>query len=81
MYNEYKNIIAAQVTSAIALTNDEKKKILDAIEKSTRKKVLLEESVDQDLIGGFVLNIKDQQLDNSVSGQLKQLKRKFLTRV
>ncbi len=81
MYHEFKNIVTTQVTSAITLSTDEKNKILNAVEKSTGKKVILEEKVNQELIGGFVLNIKDQQLDNSVSGQIKQLKRKLLTRV
>jgi len=81
MYNEYKNIISARITSAIPLTPGEKEKVLKAITNYSGKKVILEESIKKDLIGGFILNIKDLQLDNSISGQIKQLKRKFLNRV
>ncbi len=80
LYNEHKNILHAKIASAISLTEAEKKKILTAIEADKKKKVILDETIDKDLIGGFVLNIKDQRLDNSVAGQLKQLKRKFLNR-
>jgi F-type H+-transporting ATPase subunit delta len=39
--------------------------------------VTLHKSVDEDLLGGFILRVGDQQYDASVSNQLNTLKRKF----
>ena len=39
--------------------------------------VELEEKVDKDLIGGFVLNVGDKQIDASIKSKLKALKVKF----
>jgi len=44
---------------------------------SNKKEVELEEKVDKDLIGGFVLNVGDRQIDASVKSKLKTLKLKF----
>ena len=35
--------------------------------------------VDPDLIGGFVINIDNEQLDASISNELKQLRLKLLS--
>ena len=43
----------------------------------TTKEVTLHKSVDEDLLGGFILRVGDQQYDASVSNQLNTLKRKF----
>jgi F-type H+-transporting ATPase subunit delta len=44
---------------------------------SGMENVELEERVDKDLIGGFVLNVGDRQVDASVRSRLKALKLKF----
>jgi F-type H+-transporting ATPase subunit delta len=46
-------------------------------ELSHKKEVELEEKVDKDLIGGFILNVGDRQIDASVKSKLKALKLKF----
>ena len=80
-YNDYKKIIKAQVTSAVSLSESEKKHIVAYVTNRTGKKVELNESVDAELIGGFLLRIKDEQIDNSISGQLNSLKRKFTEKI
>jgi F-type H+-transporting ATPase subunit delta len=37
----------------------------------------IDEVVEPELIGGFVLRVGDQLIDHSVSGKLKSLKREF----
>jgi F-type H+-transporting ATPase subunit delta len=44
---------------------------------SNRKEVELEEKIDKDLIGGFILNVEDKQIDASIRNNLKKLKLKF----
>jgi F-type H+-transporting ATPase subunit delta len=44
---------------------------------SNMKQVELVEKVDKDMIGGFVLNIADRQIDASIKNKIKALKVKF----
>ena len=77
-YNEYKGIGFASVISAVPLDQELRSQI-EAIAKklSAQNKTELAEKVDPALIGGFVLNVGDKQIDASVSSKLKALKLKF----
>ena len=56
------------------LLRDEFKKIVSG---SSNKKVELSEKVDPDLIGGYILRIADQQIDESIQSKLNNIKVKF----
>lgn len=75
-YNQYKGIVIAEVESAVPLTDDIKVALKSMVGKN-KNEVILEEEVNEDIIGGFILKIGDQQLDNSLSTKLKKLKREF----
>lgn len=77
-YNEYKGIGKASVTSTIPIDENLRRE-LEAIAKklSNKKQVELEEKVDKDLIGGFILNVGDRQIDASIKNKLKALKINF----
>ncbi len=77
-YNEYKGIERATVTTTIAMDSKLKSEIESIVKKlSNKNQVELVEKVDKDLIGGFVLNVGDRQIDASVKNKLKSLKVKF----
>ena len=44
---------------------------------SDKKQVELVEKIDNDMIGGFVLNVGDRQIDASIKNKIKALKVKF----
>jgi F-type H+-transporting ATPase subunit delta len=74
-FNEFKGIGKATVVSAIALDATLRNEILSIVKKiSDRKEVELIEKVDSSLIGGFVLNVGDRQIDASMKSRLKALK-------
>lgn len=77
-YNIIKGIEKATVTTAIAL-DKELRKQMEALVISVSKfdKVELEERVDPDLIGGFILTVDDKQIDDSLRSKLKALNLKF----
>lgn len=77
LYKAWKGIKTAHVTSAIALTTAEKAGILEILSKLTDKKIDLIEKTDQGLLGGFVLNIDNFQVDQSISSKIKELKKDF----
>lgn len=77
-YNIYKGIEIATVTTAVKLDDGLRasfKKIVMQI--SDQKKVELEEIVDENIIGGYVLKVGDRQLDDSIKSKIKELELKF----
>ena len=77
-YNEFKGIVHAFIKLTIPMD----KELRDAVEKivkelSNKEHVELEEKVDKDLIGGFILNVGDRQIDASIKSKLKALSLKF----
>lgn len=77
-YNEFKGIKKATVTTAVPLDAKLRAEFENMVKKySDKKQVELIEKVDKDMIGGFVLNIADRQIDASIKNKLKALKVKF----
>jgi F-type H+-transporting ATPase subunit delta len=77
-YNKINGIQTATITSSMPLTPKMRTEVEKIVAKASGKKVLLEEKIDKELIGGFVLNIGDRQLDESIAGNLNRLRIKLL---
>lgn len=77
-YNVHTGIVRAEVTTTVPM-HDSLRKSVEAIVKnlSQREKVEIVEKVDKDLIGGFVLQVGDKQIDASVKGKLRTLRTAF----
>jgi F-type H+-transporting ATPase subunit delta len=67
----------AFVTTAVPLTADLEKKILEKVLQLTGKKVEVKSTIDEKIIGGFVLRVGDLQYDASIASKLSNLKREF----
>jgi F-type H+-transporting ATPase subunit delta len=77
-YNLHKGIGKATITSAVPLDAQLRGEFEAIVKKVSEKdKVELVEKVDKDMIGGFVLNVGDRQIDASIKNKLKALKVKF----
>ena len=77
-YNEYKGIGKATITTTIAMDKELRDAIENIVRKlSNKKQVELNEKIDKDLIGGFILNVGDRQIDASIKNKLKALSLKF----
>lgn len=77
-YNAAHGIGQASITTAFPLD----KKLRDEVSELAKKlcgekKVELKEEVDEDLIGGFVLDVGDRQVDTSIRSSLNKLKIQF----
>ena len=55
-----------------------KEELQKVMQERTGFKVVLDESVDESLIGGFVLQVDDLRMDASVEGQLRRLHRNLV---
>ncbi|HMJ69191.1 MAG TPA: ATP synthase F1 subunit delta [Cyclobacteriaceae bacterium] len=77
-YNAHKGIGKASVTTTIAMDEKTRSQFETIVKKlADRKEVELEEKIDKELIGGFILNVEDKQIDASIRNSLKKLKLKF----
>ena len=77
-YNDYHEIGGASVTTAVPLDKQLREEIEQIVKKlSHTKQVEITEKVDPEMIGGFVLNVGDRQVDASIKNKLKALKVKF----
>ncbi|WP_370088896.1 ATP synthase F1 subunit delta [Ekhidna sp.] len=77
LYNVKKGFSEVSVTTSIKLDADMKKAFEKLAKDITGKEPILKEKVDPEIVGGYILRLGDRQLDESVSGQLKDLKLKF----
>lgn len=69
----------ADITSARALSGEEKREIESRVERLTSKKVRARYSANPDLLGGIVIRIGSTIYDGSVRGQLQKLKEQLST--
>ena len=63
--------------SSITLTKELEEKVLAKVKALTNREVLLENIIDESIIGGFILQIGDKQYNASISGKLESLRKKF----
>lgn len=80
LFQELQGKQEAEVTTAVPLTPALEKVVMEKIKTLTDKKVELVSTVDQDIIGGFILRLGDQQFDASVANQLQSLEHKLSNR-
>jgi len=78
-YNEEHNIAVATAVSAVEMTQEQKKRLVDALEQKTGKSVQLTCKVDSALRGGMRVQMGGYRFDNSVASRMDGLKRALMT--
>jgi len=77
-YKEHKKIHTVKLTTASPLTNELKNAIIAQVKKTGGfENIELEEKVDKDIIGGFILQVGDKLVDASIAYDLKAIARQF----
>ncbi|MER3498211.1 MAG: F0F1 ATP synthase subunit delta [Chitinophagaceae bacterium] len=77
-YKKHKGIHTVKLTTATAINEDLKNKIIEQIRQNSHmKNIELEAKVDENIIGGFVLQAGDKLIDASIAYDLKQVARQF----
>jgi F-type H+-transporting ATPase subunit delta len=69
-----RNSVIAEVRSAIPLDEDHRRRLADALSKSTGKNVEVKVIVDPTVIGGVVAKVGDMVIDGTVKRRIEQLK-------
>jgi F-type H+-transporting ATPase subunit delta len=74
----HKGITPGVIRSAKKLSSGQREQIEKKVESLTGKKILFSEEIDQSLIGGFIVKVRDTVIDLSVKGQLEKLRHKLV---
>ena len=75
---EHRGIVEAEVTTAVALADADKAKLVASLKTQLGKEVILKEHVDASTIGGMKLFVGGYQIDNTVSGKLRALRNQLI---
>ncbi|MFN8416645.1 MAG: ATP synthase F1 subunit delta [Cytophagaceae bacterium] len=76
-YHEKAGIVKAEVITVSPLTDAQRDNFIAIVGKGG-KKVELTETINESIIGGFVLKIGDKQVDQSIKSKLSKLKQNLL---
>ncbi len=77
IYDYYKNMQVATVTTAVELTSELEAKIQKKIVEITGNSATINNIINPDILGGFILRVGDVQYDASISNQFNELRREF----
>lgn len=79
LYQEDKHILFGKLTTAV-----HSPRLVEHLQrlagKVTNGEVILEEKVDKNLIGGYIIELDGFRLDSSVANQLKRVKQQFIAK-
>lgn len=73
-YNDFQGIQKALVVTTTPLTEELRKQFTSIVAAATGKTVQLEEKIDENLIGGYLLRVNDRQVDASLKKRLNEMK-------
>lgn len=72
-----KGILTAKVITASKLSEADRATINKMVEGISRGTAEVEEVIDPNIVGGFILKVEDKMIDASVTSQLRKLRRNF----
>jgi len=77
LYKRSKQIIVAEITTAVKLDEAQKERIIGLLKDENTKEVEVVEKIKEDIIGGFIVRVDDKQIDASILRELDDLKQEF----
>lgn len=80
IYLEKQNILIAKVKTVIPLNEDQRKKLIEKLEKKYNKTIILKEKIDKALIGGVYIRIGDDVIDGSIRSKFHEIKKAVLNK-
>jgi len=78
LFRKKMGFVSVSLTTAVSIDDDLRKKIIKLINTAYKADVEMTESVNENILGGFKLQIEDKLLDASVSTSLNNIKRELL---
>ena len=75
--NKKNNIITPVITSAVELSNEQKNRIKKKLKEKTNKNVIPEYLVNEDILGGIIIEIEDKTIDLSIKTKFDNMKKQL----
>ncbi len=72
-------VLPAEVVSAVALSSEQQQRIKSELSQQYKEELDLHFRVDESLIGGLIIRVGDQVLDNSLRSRLSVIQRSMLS--
>lgn len=69
--------VVATVTSAVELTDEQKNRLAAALSKLHGKQVIINASVDPDVVGGIQVQVGDEVIDGTLANRIEQARRRL----
>ncbi len=77
-YNQLKKIQTVKITTAVSISDELKKSLMEKVQNSTTSTIELETAVQPELIGGFKMEIGNTLIDASILKDLNDVRKQFL---
>ena len=74
LYNRHFNIEKAVAVTAVPMSRELQAKLTEKLEKVTGKTIVLTNKVDENCLGGVILQFSDMQINDSIAQKLETLK-------
>jgi F-type H+-transporting ATPase subunit delta len=72
---KYKGITETYLTTAVPVNDKIRKDISEMISSVFKTKVELKETIDKEIIGGFILKVNDNFIDGSIRNKLRKIRK------
>lgn len=77
LIDEYKDIIKADVISAVEIKEETKDRLKKELDKKFKKDVKIDYNIDEGIIGGLIIKLGDKIIDGSVRRKIEEIKNKI----
>lgn len=78
-YKKRNHIVSAQLVTAFKFDEELKKSVIEKLLKAKKaSKIELQENIDENIIGGFIIKTESEQIDTSIKAQLNHLYQRFI---
>lgn len=74
LYKESKNIVEAVAVTAVKLDEIQMEKIKTRLSQMTGKNVILQNQIDDSILGGVLIKIGNEEIDGTIKGKLNRLR-------
>ena len=77
---ERNNTVIAKIKTVVKLQQDERDNLIHKLEKKYNKTIMLEEELDESIIGGVYVQIDNEIIDGTIRSKLDEMKKIMLKR-
>jgi F-type H+-transporting ATPase subunit delta len=77
LFLEHKNIVVAEIVTAIAVNEETSNRIKNLVANLTKKEISVKSKIDPAIIGGFKINMEDYQYDASIRKVIDNMHKEF----